>query len=194
MKTTMLGAILVSCALLALEVSPLWAAEKAATGATMPQPNPALKQLQFFAGSWQCTGTDFGSPGGPRDRAIKAKATAVWELGSYWLNMRYEEQVDTANPSLLGTDEHWGYSELSRKLMMTGVESSGGYFTEYSEGWTGGKLVFTGETVRLGKKEASRETFTHKGDNDLHHIGEHRSGGAWHKVDEEVCARASSTP
>jgi hypothetical protein len=40
----------------------------------------------------------------------------------------------------------------------------------------------------------SRETFTRKGDDEIHHVGEHMSGGSWHKVDEEVCTRASSTP
>jgi hypothetical protein len=196
LKTIKRSLLWVSCAWLVLGISSLGAAEKAATGAAQPQPNPALKQLQLFAGSWHCTGTDFGGPGGPRDRATAAKVTASWELGNYWLNLRYEVQADASNPTPLVTDEHWGYSELSKKLMMTGVESLGGYFTEFSDGgWTEDKLVFSGDTVRMGKKVASRETFTHKGDNELHHIGEQKSGGgAWHKVDEEACTRTSSTP
>jgi hypothetical protein len=77
MKTMKLGSIRVSCALLALGVSPLWAAERAAAGAAMPQPNLALQQLQPFAGSWRCTGMDFGGPDGSRDHATTAKVTAV---------------------------------------------------------------------------------------------------------------------
>lgn len=196
MKTTKRKSFWVSCAWLLLGISSLGAAEKAVTGAAQPQPNPALKQLQLFAGNWQCTGTDFGGPGGPPDRATAAKVTASWELGNYWLNLRYEVQGDASNPTPLVTDEHWGYSEFSKQLMMIGVESFGGYFTEFSDGgWTEGKLVFSGYTVRMGKKVASRETFTHKGANELHHVGEHKSGsGVWHKIDEEACTRASSTP
>jgi len=192
MKTTRRRWLFVSCALLALGVSSLWAAEKAATGAAVSQPSPALKQLQLFAGSWRCTGTDFGGPGGPPDHATTSKATAVWVLGNSWLNLRYEVQANAANPTPLVTDEHWGYSQLTKKLVMSGVESFGGYFTESSNGWAGGKLVFTGETVRMGKKEASRETFTSKGENDLHHVGEHKSGGAWRKIDEEACTRVAA--
>ncbi|HEV3455463.1 MAG TPA: hypothetical protein VHG32_02825 [Thermoanaerobaculia bacterium] len=97
-------------------------------------PNPALAQLNFFAGSWQCAGTGYmdgkGHPTG-------ARVTMGWELNGYFMSLRYEEQKTDVNPMPLTAVEHWGYGDELKKLVAGQVDSMGGYGTQASAGWEG---------------------------------------------------------
>jgi hypothetical protein len=154
-----------------------------------PPPNPALAQLNFFAGSWQCAGTGYmdgkGHPTGGR-------VTMGWELNGYFMSLRYEEQKTDVNPMPITAVEHWGYSDELKKLVAGQVDSMGGYGTQASVGWEGDKMVWVGDSHMMGTKMPSRDTFVRHGDNEVTHLGEMQQNGAWIKQDEERCYKLAA--
>jgi hypothetical protein len=154
-----------------------------------PPPNPALAQLNFFAGSWQCAGTGYmdgkGHPTG-------ARVTMGWELNGYFMSLRYEEQKTDVNPMPLTAVEHWGYGDELKKLVAGQVDSMGGYGTQASAGWEGDKMVWVGDVHMMGTKMPSRDTFVRHGDNEVTHLGELQQNGAWIKQDEERCYKLAA--
>jgi hypothetical protein len=149
-----------------------------------PKPNPILKQqLQYFAGTWRCTGASTMGKG----HATTATATLAWELNGFFLNVRYQEKKTPVNPMPLTAVEHWGYSDELKKLVAGQVDNYGGYGTQATSGWEGDTMVWTGDYHSMGTKMPSRDTFVKKSEHELTHLGEVQMNGAWTKQDEETC-------
>lgn len=152
----------------------------------MPTPNPALAQLKFFAGKWQCTGTGYMEGKG---HPIAAMVHADWDLNGFFMSLRYEEKKTAANPMPITAVEHWGYSD-QRKILFAGqIDSLGGHGTQGTGGWEGDTLVWMGETHLMGATLPSRDTFVRHGDDEVTHVGELQQNGAWVKQDEQSCHR-----
>jgi hypothetical protein len=174
------------------------AAPQGATGAAMPatppapaptgppKPNPALDQLKYFVGSWQCAGTGYVEGKG---HPTSARVKPAWDLNGFFMSLRYEEQKTEANPMPVTAVEHWGYSDELKKLVAGQVDSMGGYGTQSTAGWEDNRMVWTGSYHLMGTTMPSRDTFVKKGENELTHLGEAQSNGAWTKLDEETCYR-----
>jgi hypothetical protein len=154
-----------------------------------PRPSPALDQLKFFAGDWQCAGTGYVEGKG---HPTSAKVHAAWELNNFFLGLRYEEQQTEVNPMPVTAVEHWGYGDEIKKLIAGQVDSMGGYGTQVTAGWEGDRLVWVGDYHWMGTKMASRDTFMRRGANEITHLGELQAKGAWTKLDEETCYRLGS--
>jgi hypothetical protein len=154
-----------------------------------PKPNPALEQLQFFIGDWQCAGTGYLEGKG---HPTSAKVHAAWDLNGFFLGLRYEEQRTEVDPMPVTAVEHWGYGDDLKKLVAGQVDSLGGYGTQATAGWEGDKLVWLGDYHFMGTKMPSRDTFVRRGANELTHLGEIQEKGAWTKLDEETCYRLGS--
>jgi hypothetical protein len=163
----------------------------AASAATppMPVPNPALDQLKYFAGNWQCAGTGYVAG---KAHPTSARVHLGWDLNGFFMSLRYEEQKTAVNPMPVTAVEHWGYSDELKKLVAGFVDSMGGYGTHASAGWEGDKLVWLGDTHMMGMKMPSRDTFVKRGENEVTHLGELLENGAWVKQDEETCYRLAS--
>ncbi len=185
--------VLAAAAAAAPATVPTWAqtteAAKAAPAAEAPKPNPALAQLNYFAGTWTCTGTGWNEG---KSHPTTARVKLAWDLNGFFLNLRYQEHKTKANPMPLTAVEHWGYSEDLKKLVAGQVDSMGGYGTQAADGWAGDTLVWTGDTHMMGQKMASRDTFVKKSDNELTHLGEMQMNGTWTKFDEEDCKRVAT--
>jgi hypothetical protein len=151
-----------------------------------PKPNPALDQIKFFAGSWQCSGTAYTE--GSR-HPTTARVNMGWDLNGFFMNLRYEEQKTAVNPMPLTAVEHWGYSDELKKLVAGQVDSMGGYGTQSTAGWQDNTMVWTGSTHMMGTTMPSRDTFVRKGENEVTHLGEVQVNGTWTKFDEETCYR-----
>ena len=67
------------------------------TMAAFGQSNPKLKEVQYFVGTWQCTGVAFASPMGP-EHPTKATVHGSWVLGGAWLELHYAETKTAKNP------------------------------------------------------------------------------------------------
>ncbi|HEV3459464.1 MAG TPA: hypothetical protein VHG32_23180, partial [Thermoanaerobaculia bacterium] len=152
-------------------------------------PNPALAQLNFFAGSWQCAGTGYVEGKG---HPTSAKVSIAWDLNGFFMTLRYEEQKTDVNPMPITAVEHWGYSDELKKLVAGQVDSMGGYGTQASAGWEGDKMVWVGDVHMMGTKMPSRDTFVRHGDNEVTHLGELQQNGAWIKQDEERCYKLAA--
>ena len=152
----------------------------------MPTPNPALDQLKFFAGNWQCAGTGYLEGKG---HPTSATVNMGWDLNGFFMSLRYEEKKTGVNPMPLTAVEHWGYSDELKKLVAGAVDSMGGYGTQSTAGWEGDAMVWVGDVHMMGTKMPSRDTFIRHGDNEVTHRGEIQQNGAWVKQDEETCYR-----
>jgi hypothetical protein len=151
-----------------------------------PMPNPALKQVQFFVGSWQCAGTGYMEGKG---HPITAKVNMGWDLNGFFLNLRYQEDKTAVNPMPITAVEHWGYSDELKKLVAGQVDSMGGYGTQATAGWEGDRMVWVGDVHMMGTKMPSRDTFVKRGDNEVSHLGEIQEDNVWTKQDEQTCFR-----
>src|SRR2546430_3977319 len=113
------------------------------TVAAFGQANPKLKELQYFVGTFQCTGTAFASPFGP-EHPTKATVTATWILGGAWLEAHYKEAKLATNPTPYDVHAFWGYDTQPKAFVAGTVDNTGSYSTSQSPGWDGDKLVFNG--------------------------------------------------
>ena len=158
------------------------------TVAAFGQTNPKLKELQWFAGIWQCTGTAFASPMGP-EHATKATVNASWILGGVWLEARYTEVKTPKNPHPYDVRAFWGYDEQPKAFVAGTVDNMGSYSTAQSPGGAGDKLIFTGPMHGGGMSANARDIFTKVSKNEFTHEGEMEDKGKWVKLDKETCKR-----
>jgi hypothetical protein len=158
------------------------------TVAAFGQANPKLKDLNYFVGTWQCTGTSFASPMGP-EHPTKATITAAWILGGTWLEAHYKEAKAAKNPTPFELRAFWGYDEEPKSIVAGTVDNMGGYSTA-AAAWDGDKPTFSGPMHGGGMTANSRDTFTKAGKNEFSHEGEMEVEGKWMKLDKETCKRA----
>lgn len=151
-----------------------------------PVPNEALAQLKPLAGSWTCTGHTFGP--GP-EHPTTATMNVAWHLDGFWLEVRYEEAKDAANPVPLSSISEWGFDLLQKILTAATVDNASGIDTQTTTGWQGDKLVFAGSARRFGTQYQDRETFVRRGDNQLVHTLEANVNDSWIKLREDTCNR-----
>ena len=166
--------------------APAAAAAPAPAAMPMPTPNPALDQLKFFAGNWQCAGTGYVEGKG---HPTSATVNSGWDLNGFFMSIRYEEKKTGVNPMPVTAVEQWGYSDELKKLVAGHVDSMGGYGTEATAGWEGDAMVWVGDDHMMGTRMPGRDTFVKHGDNQVTHLGELQQNGAWIKQDEETCYR-----
>lgn len=167
---------------LALVASSLFAAD------APPGPNPKLKELKYFAGTWQCTGTGFAFMGTPEHKTTAA-VEATWTLNDYWLMLRYHESKTAVNAQPVDVRVFWGWDEGMKKLVSTSVDNMGGHSNQSSAGWEGDKMTFDGDTHVGGATMKVRDVFTKVSATKLQHMSEMEMEGKWTKLDEETCLK-----
>ena len=177
MKNTML----IVCLLLVSAVA-------AANQHTEMKPDPALRQLDPFAGRLRCSGTAFASPMSPQ-HATTGEVNAKWDLGGYWLPFTYAEKKGAANPMPFTVSGFFGYDAEGKKLLMGSVDNMGGYSTESASGWDGDTIVFVGPWHMSGQTVNARDTFRKIGNKQLWHRAEIEQDGNWVTLGEETCTR-----
>lgn len=80
-----------------------------------PKPNPKLKELSYFTGTWQCTGTGYAFMGMPEHKTA-ATVEASWILEDYWLSMRYHENKTAMNPQPVDVRISMGWDDQAKKF------------------------------------------------------------------------------
>jgi hypothetical protein len=162
--------------------------EKNPPAPPMPKPAPELAQLQFLVGEWTCTGKAPAGPFGP-EHPTKGSVSVKRELDNFWYDIHF---VDETTP--MSGRAFWGYDTTSRKFVGPGVDNTGGWFTQTSDGMKGDSMVWEGEGVMMGLKVVARDTFMKKGDAELRHIADVELGGQWSKVVDETCKKTAAVP
>ena len=157
------------------------------TAPAAPAMPTELKQLDFFLGTWHCTGKGFASPMGP-EHATTATVHAAKAVGNRWVQLTYDENKTAANPEPFHAGIFWGYDSAMKTFVQGCYDSMGGYCAQTSSGWNGDTLVFEGMTHGSGEPAGVRDTFTKKGMNEVTHMGEMQGPDKkWMKLDEETC-------
>ncbi|HET7063371.1 MAG TPA: DUF1579 family protein [Rudaea sp.] len=154
-----------------------------------PSPPAELAQLDFFVGTWNCSGKAFATPMGP-EHATTATVHAAKEVGGRWVRTNYDENKTAANPMPYHVVAHFGYDSAKKQFVNSCVDVFGGYCTTTSSGWNGDTMIFEGPVNGMPEPGSGRDTFTRKGANQLTHMGEMQGPDKkWIKTDEETCRK-----
>lgn len=186
MRSTSARALALSVALAA---APLLAEE--AKKMEAPKPAPELSQVEYFVGTWSCSGTGFASPFGPEHKT-SATVKGAKAVGGMWVQVTYEERKTAVNPSPVTASMFMGYDAAKKTFVLGCVDSFGGYCTQTSKGWEGDAMVFEGKSNMGGQQMGVRDSFHKKGAAEVMHTGEMQGeNGQWMKLDEETCKKTS---
>jgi hypothetical protein len=164
-------------------------AQTAAPKPDMMKPDPKLRQLDYFVGTWGCKGTAFANPMAP-EHPTAATVSAGWQLGDYWLAFSYAEMQSDKNPMPFTVSGWMGYDLEQKKLVIGSVDSMGGYSTSAGEGWKGDVLTFDGPWHMGPMTAKGRDTFTKKSADEFVHAAFLEQGGKWVKLGEETCTKS----
>jgi Protein of unknown function (DUF1579) len=156
----------------------------ATTEQAAPQPAPQLAELAFFVGGWEAEGTFHATP----FSSEKSIDVEVVHRG-FWIRTRTAERPSPDNPNPLTATYLWGYDPETGRFSAEWFDSNGGRASQSSAGWEGDRLVFLGPMTYGGYRFALRDTFTRRGDDAYHHLGEVDLGQGWIPVDEEQARR-----
>lgn len=165
-----------------------------AAGANAASPPPPaapaeLSQLDFFAGTWHCTGKAFANPMSA-EHATTATVHADKAVGGRWLHIRYDEDKTAANANPYHVGVYMGYDSAKKQFVEGCVDVFGGYCTQSGSGWNGDTMTFEGTANGMGDPGGVRDTFTKRGPDGLTHTGEMQGPDKkWSKTDEENCHR-----
>jgi hypothetical protein len=179
-------------AIAALAISPAlsFAADAPAKPAAGTPPAPAeLAALDFFVGTWNCTGKAFASPMGP-EHETAASVHATKSVGDRWIQINYDENKTATNPTPYHVGVYMGYDAGAKKFVQGCVDNMGGYCTQSSGGWNGDVITFEGTANGSGQAMGVRDTFIRKGTKELVHAGEIQGADKqWAQTDKETCKR-----
>jgi hypothetical protein len=156
-----------------------------------PQAASELAELAFFTGAWEAEGTFHATPfSAEKPIAMRIDVEVVHR--GFWVQTRTAERPSSDNPNPLTATYLWGYDPEAGRFSAEWFDSNGGRATQTSTGWEGDRLVFIGQMTYGGYRFALRDTFTRRGDDTYHHLGEVDLGQGWIPVDEERAHRLSA--
>jgi Protein of unknown function (DUF1579) len=134
-----------------------------------PPSKPAAESdaLKMFVGNWSCEGT--ANLGPEKTAKVKATAKVKNELGGFWQSYVYTEHKTKDYPMAITAMGTWGWEGQSKRLVRAEFQSSGGYVTGTSTGWSGDTLVWDLELSNFMGKMNAKHSFTRKGDKEFVH-------------------------
>jgi hypothetical protein len=153
-----------------------------------PKPAPELAELKPLEGNWRCEGTMPAGPFGP-EQGWRSTFKVKKDLDGFWYALEYEQRKSKQHPSPTTAHGLLGYDTAAKKFVATGADSMGGWATQISPGWTGDKLVFTGDLSLAGQRLPFRETYTRKGERELISVVELKMGKDWIALGTDICRR-----
>ncbi len=156
-----------------------------------PKPAPELdKHMKALEGSWKCDGKMEAGAMGPGSPAMDYKSSIKFKKthGGFWYAGDYEIKKSKAMPGMK-VMFHVGWDPTANRLTGLGVDTTGGWRTDHSNGWEGDKMVVEFEGVMMGQKMTGRETITKKGDKAFETVVEMKMGADFKKVGTDSCKR-----
>jgi hypothetical protein len=132
-----LGAIALTVAFVVVPaVAP---AQPAPAFTPVPTPKTDFSSMMFLTGTWTCT------------QMVRGKSRPDTSTTTIGLNGSWMISQDTAPPfdqyrtyTITGTN-YMTYDPTIKQWVVTGVDSTGGYFTQSSPGWNGNAMTLTGK-------------------------------------------------
>ena len=137
------------------------------------------KDLEYFVGSWRVSA---------RDPATGEVVTIDYQVepipGGRWLAGRGE----SADRSIAARDT-WGIDPATGQIVRFVFDGSGAYGIVRAQGWTGDRLILTGDAQAKGGPTKVRETIKRNGRNRFEAVWEAMVDGAWKVYSIEVATR-----
>jgi hypothetical protein len=135
----------------------------------MPPTNPAAENeaLKMFVGNWTCQGAAMLGPG--KSAKIKATAKVTSELGGFWQSYVYTEQKTKDYPMALTAMGTWGWDAQAKRFVRAEFQSSGGYVTGNSAGWSGDTMTWDLDMSDFMGRTTAKHLFTKKSDKEFVH-------------------------
>ena len=156
-----------------------------------PAPKPAeqLGQMKIFLGSWKCTGKQLATPMFGPEHTFTAQAAGKLDIDGFWQQFIYEEKKSAQHPGfkLVGL---WGWDQGGKRFIRAAGSNQGGWDSASSIGWSGDKMIWTGDLSGPHGRLPFRQTFTRHGDKDWGFRFEVNPQGAWVPVSEVSCVAA----
>lgn len=154
-----------------------------------PKTDPMLRQLDYFVGKWQCSGTAFAMAGAP-GHPVAATMMGRWVMGGHWLAVDYVGTKTKSDPQPMSVSAFLGYDPEIKKLMLGSIQNDGGYSVENSGGWSGDDLVFEGPNHMSGSTVKGRDEFHKVSNSELRYTFQLEMNGKWENAMQESCKRA----
>ncbi len=114
-------------------------AQPAPTFTPVPTPKADFSSMMFLTGTWNCT------------QMLRGKSRPDTNTTTIGLDGAWMISQDTAPPfdqyrtyTITGTN-YMTYDPTIKQWVITGVNSTGGYFTQSSPGWNGNAMTLTGK-------------------------------------------------
>jgi hypothetical protein len=137
------------------------------------KPTPEIKSLSWMVGTWDVTATvQAGSAAtGTSD---KGQSVIAFALDGTWIEAR-----DTYPGG--GQDVGYvTYNPVVKQWIALGIDGAGNAVTTMATGWTGNRLVFTGEVTIVGERVTLRQTIEKLNDAAYNVINEQKmADGSW---------------
>ena len=150
-------------------------------------PDPMLKQLDRFAGNWQCKGSDMMDP--KMTHHYTSTVEAMWTLGGHWMTAKVNGIKSSDNPMPMSGVAQLGYDVQSKHFVLGWVDNMGGYATADGPGFMNNSFTFTGPNHIGGMTATGRDVFTWQNAKTMEHVFELEEHGAWRKVGDETCTK-----
>ncbi|MCA9671313.1 MAG: DUF1579 family protein [Myxococcales bacterium] len=155
---------------------------------TVAKPALELAKLDYFVGSWRCSGEVHRGKRVDKERAL---VSWVRTLDGVWLAAR-QRWVRKGGASAYRNVAHWGYDKHLRRYVLLGVDNLGGRDEAQSIGWQKDKLVWRGRATVKGKHDMRvRVTFLKQAKNELWLETAVRPAGSkrWQRLNSASCKR-----
>ncbi|HEV7922152.1 MAG TPA: DUF1579 family protein [Thermoanaerobaculia bacterium] len=144
--------------------------------------NPNLANLDYFAGKWNCTGTDLSSG---KPMATTSTANGRWDYANQWLVV----DLNQTKPAAMKASAFLGYDAGPKQYVVGYLDSMGGYGTSGSSGWVGDTITYDGDAHMMGMSMKGRDWFKKWGANKFQHVFEVEQKGSWNKMLDETCTK-----
>lgn len=173
------------------------AAESDATGAAaakgrpiVPPPPAELKALDYFRGTWICTGVTEPKGAAPA-HLTDGKTTYKWDLANFFQTFTRQDKRTKEDPTPRLERGYLGYDPETKEFNLDLFAVGGARLVANAPGPMAGTLSFAGEFMAEGKRVKATYVITRKSDTEYGTVMESAgSAGQTTKLFHEKCVRS----
>jgi hypothetical protein len=162
----------------------------APSGGRKPPPTE-LRRLDYFRGTWICTGVMEPSGTSPA-HLTNGKAVYKWDatMGGFFQIVTNQDDRTRDDPTPRSDRGYLGYEETTKEYTLAVFFVGGGRLIAAAPGWTGDRLKFVGDSTQHGAHMQIEELVTRKSDTEyLSELSGVGANGKMTRVFHEKCVR-----
>jgi hypothetical protein len=155
------------------------------------QPPAELRRLDYFRGTWICTGVV--EPAGTSPAHLtNGKAVYKWDttMGGFFQVVTNQDDRTREDPTPRSDRGYLGYEETTKEYTLAVFFIGGGRMIAAAPGWTNDRLKFVGDSTQRGAHMQIEEVVTRKSDTEyLSELDGVGADGKMTRVFHEKCVR-----